>query len=107
MSGIYQYFALSLFIDMNLTVVRLLLLGSLLLLLRCLLSSSSTASGSTTSSRGSSGTTTGADVDEHVLQVLALESLGEEGEPDGLDILDLSGSDERVDLVGLYIENMY
>jgi hypothetical protein len=61
-----------------------------------------TASRSTTSSRsGSSGTTAGADVQEQVLDVLALEGLGEEGAPDGLDFRDLGGGDEGVELVGL------
>lgn len=75
-------------------------------------------SGSTTSSGGS--TTTGADVQEQVLDILALESLescirnpsphlpsianahlGEKGGPDGLNLLDLCGLDQRLELVGL------
>lgn len=85
----------------KLTLVRLLL--SLLLLLlggRSLLSSSGTASSSSTGSR-SGGSTTRADVQEHVLEVLALEGLGEESAPDGLDVGDLGGGDERLELVGL------
>ena len=76
-----------------------------------------TASGST-SSRGS--TTAGADVQEQVLDILALKSLssvrnyspcrpsianahlGEQGRPDGLDLLDLCGLDEGLKLVGLF-----
>ena len=61
----------------------------------------------TTSSGGSAtggggGTTTGADVHEQVLDVLTLEGLGEEGGPDGLDVLNLGGGDERLELVGLF-----
>lgn len=104
---------------------RTLLLG----LLRGSLVSSTTSSGSTTGGRG--GTTTGADVHEKVLDILALESLytqssvrkskfqdiilnngariarmvgsylGEDGGPDGLNLLDLSGLDEGLELVGL------
>ena len=57
-------------------------------------------SGSTSSSRG--GTTTRANVQEEVLDVLALEGLGEERGPDGLDALNLGGGDERLELVGLF-----
>jgi hypothetical protein len=61
----------------------------------------------TTSSRGSAtsgggGTTTGTDVHEEVLDVLALEGLGEESGPDGLNLGDLGGGDERLELVGLF-----
>ena len=64
----------------------------------------------TTSSGGSAtggggGTTTGADVHEQVLDVLTLEGLGEEGGPDGLDVLNLGGGDERLELVGLFVKN--
>ena len=34
--------------------------------------------------------------------VVVSSYLGEEGSPDGLDILDLGGLDEGLDLVGLY-----
>lgn len=71
------------------------------LLLLLLLSSSLTTSGSTTGGGGSGGTTTGADVGQEVLDILALESLGEELGPDRLNIRDVGGLDESVDLVGL------
>lgn len=58
----------------------------------------STGSSSATSSGGS---TDGADVGEEVLDVLALKSLGEDGGPDGLNFLDLSGAQDGLDLVGL------
>jgi len=99
----------------------------LLLLSGSSLVSSTTSSGSTTGGGGS--TATGTDVHEKVLDILALESLytiipsenrspgnerarvagiiggsylGEDGSPDGLNILDLSGLDEGLELVGLY-----
>lgn len=100
----------------------------LLLLSGSSLVSSTTSSGSTTGGRGS--TATGTDVHEKVLDILALESLytnnpsenrspgnerarvagiiidgsylGEDGGPDGLNLLDLSGLDEGLELVGLY-----
>jgi hypothetical protein len=76
------------------------------------------ASGATS---GGGGTTTGTDVQEQVLNILALKSLsdirnyvlvfrslagahlGEKGGPDGLDILDLCGLDQGLELVGLRI----
>jgi hypothetical protein len=96
-----------------------LLLLLFLLLLSCGRSIGSTASGggSTTGSRGSSAAAW-ANVQEQVLDILALKSLshtsetvpwrwivvsahlGEKGSPDGLDVLDLCGSDERLELVG-------
>lgn len=87
---------------MPLADARLTLLGLLLLLLGGGLgrtSGGSTGSGGTGSS-GGGGTTTGSDVGEHRLDVLALEGLGEEGSPDGLD-LDRGGRGDGDDLVGL------
>jgi len=78
--------------------IRLTLLG--LLLSGRVSGGSSTTSGGTTSSGG--GSTTRADVQEEVLDVLALEGLGEERGPDGLDLRDLGGGDERLELVGLF-----
>lgn len=80
-------------------VVRLLLLLDLLLLGRSL---GSTASGGTGGSgrTSSGGGTTTTDVGEEVLDVLAVEGLGEERGPDGLD-LDLGGRGEGGDLVTL------
>ena len=85
----------------KLTIVRLLL--SLLLLL---LSSRGVSGSSVTTSRGatsssSGGGTAGTDVQEHVLEVLAIKGLGEESAPDGLNIGDLGCGDERLELVGL------
>lgn len=60
-----------------------------------------TSSGSWGSSRRRSGARATANVHEHVLDILALERLGEEGGPDGLDVRDLGGRDERLKLVGL------
>jgi len=79
-------------------VARLTLL--LLSLLRRL-SSGVAARSSTTRSRRGGRTTTGADVHEQVLDVLALEGLGEELGPDGLDVGDFGGGDEGLELVGL------
>ena len=59
------------------------------------------SSGSSTTSGGGGGTATGADVQEELLDVLALEGLGEDGGPDGLDLGDLGGGDEGLELVGL------
>jgi len=75
----------------------------LLLLLGSLLSGTTSSRSTASSSRGSSGTTTGTDVQEQVLDVLALESLGEEGGPDRLDVGDLGGGDQRIDLVSLWL----
>jgi hypothetical protein len=85
----------------ELTIVRL-LLGLLLLLLSSwgISGSGVTTGGGTTSSSSGGGTTT-TDVQEHVLEVLAIEGLGEECAPDGLDIRDLGGSDEGLELVRL------
>ena len=65
----------------------------------------------TTSSRGSAtggggGTTTRADVQEQVLDVLALEGLGEESGPDGLNLRDVGGGDERLELLGLFAKKL-
>jgi len=90
----------------KLTIVRLLL--SLLLLLlssRGVGSSSVTTSRGATSSGGSRGTA-GTDVQEHVLEVLAIEGLGKECAPDGLNIGDLGGGDERLKLVRLERERL-
>jgi len=79
-----------------------LLLSLLLLFLLLLCSLGGTSSGSTgTSSRGGSGTTTRANVQKKVLDVLALKSLGEEGSPYRLDVRDLCSTNEGVELVGL------
>lgn len=75
-----------------------LLLG---LLLRRLGSGFTTGSGSAARSGGSSRTASGADVQQQVLDVLALERLGEELAPDGLDLGNLGGSDEGLEFVGL------
>lgn len=65
-------------------------------------SSSVAASGSsTTRSRSRGRTTAGSNVQEQLLDVLALEGLGEDGGPDGLDLGDLGGGDEGLELVGL------
>ena len=83
-------------------VVRLLLLLLLLLGLGGLWGS---LGGGTTSGSwggtGSGGTTT-TNVGQEVLDVLAVEGLGEEGSPDGLD-LDLGGGGEGGDLVALQV----
>jgi len=74
-----------------------------LLLLGLLSRGVARGSSSTTSSGGSgSGSTAGADVHQHVLDVLALEGLGEQSGPDGLDIGDLGGGDESLELLGLW-----
>jgi hypothetical protein len=75
------------------------------LLLLSLLSGSLRGSVTTSSGTASSGTTgsggsTGTDVGQEVLDVLALEGLGEEGSPDGLD-LDVGSLGEGDKLVGL------
>jgi hypothetical protein len=93
---------------------------TLFLLLCCWrIITASCGSTGTTSRWGSSSATAGADVQEQVLNILALESLsnyqkpclvfsslwrahlGEESCPDGLDLLDLCGLDQRLELVGL------
>jgi hypothetical protein len=76
----------------------------LLLLLSCRRSIS--ASCSTTGGWGSGGTASRADVQEQVLDILALESLGEELAPDGLDVRDFGSVDERFELVGLEVANV-
>jgi len=62
-------------------------------------------SGSSTarSRRGcsSGGRRAGAGVQEHVLDILALECLGEERGPDGLDVGNLRRGDQGLELVGL------
>jgi hypothetical protein len=80
---------------------------TLSLLLLGLLSSSLTTSGSTTGGGGSGGTTTGADVGQEVLDILSIESLGEKLGPDRLNIRDVGGLDEGVELVGLLINEKY
>jgi hypothetical protein len=82
-------------------VVRLLLGLLLLLLLGGLgggLSGTTSSGGSTT---GSGGTTT-TDVGQELLDVLAVEGLGEEGSPDGLD-LDVGGRGKSGDLLALIV----
>jgi hypothetical protein len=78
-------------------VIRLLLLFFLLLGSGFL--SSTTGSGATSSSSRSSSTS-GTNVHEETSEVLASESLGIEGEPDGLNF-DTSGLDKGGELVGL------
>lgn len=60
-----------------------------------------TSSGGRGTTSGGSGTTSGSDVQEQLLDVLALEGLGEERGPDGLDVGDFGGGDEGLELVGL------
>lgn len=80
-------------------VVIGLLLGLLLLLLGgCGITTSGRGS-SAASSRGS--TASRANVHEQVLDVLALEGLGEQSGPDGLDVGNTCGGDERLELLGL------
>ena len=93
---------------------------TLSLLLRSGLSVSAASSGTTSGSASSGGSTAaGADVQEQVLDILALKSLssvrnyspcrpsianahlGEQGGPDGLNVLDLCGLDQALELVGL------
>jgi hypothetical protein len=76
-------------------VVRLLLLLLLLLLSGGVLGRGSAAGSGSTASDGGTATT---DVGEELLDVLALEGLGEERGPDGLD-LNTSGLGEGGDLV--------
>jgi hypothetical protein len=59
-------------------------------------------SSSTASGRGSGGSASGTDVQQEVLDILTLEGLGEEREPDGLDVGDLGGGDDGGELVGLF-----
>jgi hypothetical protein len=90
------------------------LLSRLILILQCQLTllllllsgrgvSGTSSGGSATG--GGGGTTTRADVQEQVLDVLALEGLGEESGPDGLNLGDLGGGDERLELVGLFAKS--
>jgi len=74
---------------------------TLLLLLLSGRGVSGTSSGGSATG-GGGGTTTRADVQEQVLDVLALKGLGEESGPDGLNLGDLGGGDERLELVGLF-----
>jgi hypothetical protein len=76
----------------------------LLLLLSCRRGIS--ASCSTTGGWGSGGTASRADVQEQVLDILALESLGEELAPDRLDVGDFGSIDEGFELVGLGVANV-
>lgn len=86
-------------------VVRLLLgLLLLLLLLGSLGGSGVTASTASGSSDTRSGGTASTDVGEQVLDVLAVEGLGEEGRPDRLK-LDLGGRGEGVDLLALGVSS--
>ena len=88
----------------RLDCVRLTLL---LLLLGSWGSSVTASSGSSATSSWSGGSTTaGADVGQDLLDVLALEGLGEELGPDGLDVRDLGGGDEGLELVGLEVWNV-
>ena len=81
---------------------RLIQLTLLLLLLSRRIASGITTSGrSGTTSSCWGGTTTGADVQEELLDVLALEGFGEEGGPDWLDVGDFCGGDEGLEFVGL------
>jgi hypothetical protein len=96
---LYQYDVLQYFSDGGFDELTLLLSS-----LWCGLGITTSGGGSTTSSWGGSGTTTGANVQEQLLDVLALEGLGEERGPDGLDVGDLGGGDERLELVGLFIK---
>lgn len=77
----------------------------ILTLLLLLLSSSLGGGLGGTTSAGGSGGATRANVGQELLDILALESLSEDGSPDGLDFLDLSGTEEGLELVGLYNEN--
>lgn len=77
----------------------------ILTLLLLLLSSSLSGGLSGTTGGGGSGGTSRANVGQELLDVLALESLGEDGSPDGLNFLDLGGTEEGLELVGLYNEN--
>lgn len=77
---------------------------SRLTLLLLLLSSWGVTSGggsTTSSSWGSSSSATRADVGEQVLDVLALEGLGEDAGPDWLDALNTGSGDQGLELVGL------
>lgn len=74
----------------------------ILTLLLLLLSSSLSGGLSGTTGGGGSGRTSRADVSQELLDVLTLEGLGEDGSPDGLNFLDLGGTEESLELVGLY-----
>ena len=78
-------------------LVGLLLLLLLLLLLRCLSRSGAASRGCRSSRRAR---TTSTDVGKELLDVLALESLGEEGCPDGLE-LDVGRGGQREDFLRL------
>ena len=77
----------------------------ILTLLLLLLSSSLSGGLSGTTGGGGSGGTSGANVGQELLDGLALESLGEDGSPDGLNFRDLGGTEEGLELVGLDNEN--
>ena len=81
----------------------LLLLLLLLFFFRCVRSGSSTTRSSRC--RGGRRSAARADVREELLHVLALERLGEERRPDGLNF-DLGGGGERSDLVRLVIRKI-
>jgi len=80
------------------------LVGLLLLLLLGglwgVLGGSGTTGSTTSSSWGGGSATTGSNVQEQLLDILALEGLGEERSPDGLNVGDLGSGDERLELVG-------
>ena len=64
--------------------------------------SGTTSGGTSGTSGGGGGGTTRANVGQEVLDVLALEGLGEQRGPDGLNVGNLGGRDERLELVGLF-----
>lgn len=70
-----------------------------LVLLLLLGGSRGVSRGTTSDGGGRGGTATGADVGQELLDVLALERLGEQGRPDGLE-LNLGGRGESDELVG-------
>ena len=78
------------------------LLGGLLLLLLLGRGGGIATGGGTARGGGSGRAAAGADVRQQVLDVLALEGLGEQRRPDGLDVGDLGGLDQGLELVGLY-----
>jgi hypothetical protein len=75
---------------------------TLFLLLNGLNGTTSGGTGSGGSTSDSRGSTSGADVQEHVLDVLALKGLGEERSPDRLNVGDTGSLDDGVELVGLF-----
>lgn len=63
--------------------------------------SATSSSTCTSSSRRRSSTTTRANVQQKLLDILALEGFGEEGAPNRLDIGDLGSGDDGLKFVGL------